>query len=67
MTKPLPEWVIYKNQDRLGQALTWHKALDNLVKQANLLTFRVWRQNETQIVFVETDGRDQYKIQKERG
>lgn len=28
-----PEWIIYKNEVRLGQAKTWHKALANLVRQ----------------------------------
>lgn len=36
-----PEWVIYKNEQRIGQAVTWHKALDILVKQEKLSLFTV--------------------------
>lgn len=34
-----PEWVIYKNEQKIGQAVTWHKALDILVKQEGLVGF----------------------------
>lgn len=25
-----PQWIIYKNDFAIGQAITWHKALSNL-------------------------------------
>lgn len=35
------QWTIYKNHQAIGQAVTWHKALDILVKQEGINGFHV--------------------------
>ena len=58
-----PEWVIYKNNMRMGQAVTWHRALDVLVKQEGIKSFRVEVFQER--VFVVSNN-ESYKLVKER-
>jgi hypothetical protein len=60
-----PEWIIYKNEERIGQAITWHKALDILLKQEGITKFAIHMY--TGAVFVESEcGKQRYKIIKER-
>lgn len=60
-----PEWIIYKEQRPIGQAVTWYRALDILVKLEGLDQFRVLKM--AQLVTVEQiNGMGYYKIVKER-
>lgn len=68
MTASRPEWIIYKNDHRIGQAISWHKALDVLVKQERLGEYTVKHYANNYIVvtvraIIETIN---YKIQNER-
>lgn len=58
-----PEWIIYKDDQRIGQAVTWHKALDILVKQEGIRNTQI--DINTEIVFVQ-GGVGYFKIVKER-
>ena len=60
-----PEWVIYKNEQRLGQSVTWHGALDVLMRAEGLTTVEI--DKYAQLVLVNRGSRDfNYKIVKER-
>ena len=60
-----PNWVIYKDQRPIGEAITWHKALDILVKLEQLEQFKILKLS--QLVTVEQINRmGYYKIVKER-
>lgn len=37
----MPEWNIYKNDYKIGQAKTWHKALGILIDLDNIGTYSV--------------------------
>lgn len=37
-----PEWIIYKNDQKIGQAVTWYKALDNLMKSEGFERCEIW-------------------------
>lgn len=58
-----PEWVIYKNDQRIGQAVTWHKALDIAVQVDALSQYEV--KQFSNIVYVYSHLTI-YKIVKER-
>lgn len=60
-----PEWVIYKNGQRIGQAITWHKALDILIKQEKL-NFLVLNSYSKAHFIKTTDQSNCYKILQER-
>lgn len=60
-----PEWIVYKNEQRIGQAITWHKALDVLIKQEPTDRYEIIHHG--QIIFINPANRVyQYKIVKER-
>ena len=64
------EWIIYKNEQKIGQAITWHKGLDILVKQEGLSQVHLCI-NSNIITFVTqkesfSDQLNRYKIVKER-
>lgn len=63
-----PEWVIYKNDERIGQSVTWHGALDVLVKQEGLTEMHVSKLNAVVFVYfqIESEFNTIYKIVKER-
>ena len=59
-----PEWIIYKNEQRVGQALTWHQALDILVKSEGLSRYEVVH---SVAEFISIKSSDKlYRIVKER-
>ena len=58
-----PEWIIYKNEERIGQAVTWHRALDIVVKQEGLFHVDLWL-SDYEVKFRQDDV--YYKIIKER-
>ncbi len=63
-TKVKAEWVIYKNNQPIGQAETWYKALGNLVsiEGINLLRINI----VAGMVSIDTFDNNIYKIVKER-
>ncbi len=69
MIKQRPEWVIYKNGQRLGTAVTWHKALANLIDMEPLNQIRLFRYSPSFFVIEDILGTANitYKIIKERG
>lgn len=62
-----PEWIIYKDDQKIGQAVTWHKALDILIILENIDFFAV--EGFKGIIFVrnnrELENPIRYKIVKE--
>ena len=38
----MPQWTIYKNDQRTGQAITWHKALETLTRQEALSAYSIF-------------------------
>lgn len=62
-----PEWVIYKNDIRIGQAITWHKALDILIKTECIQSIQFIQYiTSGLIVLVDVHTNKNYKIIKER-
>lgn len=60
-----PQWVIYKNEQRIGQGISWHKSLDVLVRQEKLNYFSI--DFFSRIVFIHNADKSQsYKIVKEQ-
>ncbi len=62
---PRPQWTIYKNDQPIGQAVTWHKALDILMFTCGIIHVEVTRYPGIYIV-KEYNKTDNYKIVKER-
>lgn len=62
-----PEWNIYKNDIKIGQAITWHKALSNLLKLDNIHKYTVEHYAKELLFIKNWDGIYIYKIVKERG
>lgn len=64
-----PNWTIFKNDRAIGQAITWHKALDILVIQEGLNSFKMEKFRD--VLFIQLIGESldkltvSYKIQKE--
>ena len=62
-----PEWKIYKNDQCIGQAVTWHKALYNLTQIENLNWYTV--EDHNGILFINSEQHNtqeiKYKILKE--
>lgn len=60
-----PCWVVYKNDQRIGQAITWHGALDIAIKHSglNYIGLNCMKQYYS---FVDVDNNDSYKIVRER-
>ncbi len=57
--KPKPAWTIYKQDYVLGGAITWHKALDILVKQEGLTNFTVIMYKQILSIY---SGENHYQI-----
>ncbi len=66
--KSMPEWVIYKNDQRLGHAITWHKALDNLLHMELIKHCKFEKYGDLFLIFDLGDSEqiNRYKIVKER-
>ena len=60
-----PEYVIYKNNEKIGQAVTWHKALDILIIQEGLSNFRA-SFFQGIVLISQINNPQVYKIIKER-
>lgn len=58
-----PEWIIYKEGQRIGQGITWHKALDVLIEQERLTSFYVDKMSQYILI---NSGDFQYRIIKEQ-
>lgn len=61
----MPQWTIYKNDFAIGQAKTWHKSLDILVKQEGLNDIGLMIYSHFVIIFDHRLFHNHYKIQKE--
>lgn len=60
-----PEWVIYKNEQRVSVAISWHKGLDVALKLAGVSCYSVelW---VSQVKVKFNFKNDKYEIIKER-
>lgn len=56
------QWTIYKNDQKIGQGKTWHKALDVLMVQDNIYVLNI--RTGSGLVLVSTEVGN-YKIVKE--
>lgn len=61
----MPEWILYKEQNKIGQAKTWSRALEILCKLEGLNQFKVLLFGHI-ITVEQIDGFGYYKIVKER-
>lgn len=61
-----PEWIIYKNEQRIGQALTWHKALDILIEQCKITKLTIYKYSRLISIFTPDHELDNFKIVKEQ-
>lgn len=62
-----PEWVIYKNDIRIGQAVTWHKALDVLINGEKIQALQFIQYiGSGLVVCVDVHTNQNFKIIKER-
>lgn len=59
-----PEWVVYKNEQRIGQATTWHKTLSILIEQEKISYFVV--NKYTKYIQINNGSQFSYKIRQER-
>lgn len=59
-----PNWVIYQRDFKIGEAITWYKALDVLVKQEELTSYEVTH-NLPEYITITVKG-NYYKIIRER-
>lgn len=63
--KPKPEYIIYKNNYSIGQAITWHGALNLLVIAENLHNYAVEHHAQGYISVISENNT--YRIVQERG
>ncbi len=67
MKRPMPEWTIYKDDRAIGQAKTWHGALDALCKAEGLTSFKIEKFEGVVLLManvVEPGKTSRYKINK---
>lgn len=61
-----PEWIIYKNEQRIGQALTWYKAIDILIKQEKCTYLEIIKYSKYVSIRNKSENSQTYKIVQER-
>lgn len=61
----MPTWNIYKNDNLIGQAMTWYKALYVLTTQENLTHYEVTKIAGFITVWDLNNNGFYYKIEKE--
>lgn len=60
-----PDWIVYKNDIAICNGITWHKALDNLIKHEGFMTIELGIYSK--VVYISNkDNMHRYKIVKER-
>lgn len=63
----LPEWNIYKNDQKIGQTITWHKGLDLLIRSQLMSHFKVEKYGQFYLIIpIGCEEINRYKIVKER-
>lgn len=65
-TRPRPEYIIYKGTERIGQAITWHHALNFLLCAESIAQYKAIHNGSHYITITDMAG-NAYRIVKERG